>query len=136
MTDRRTCWLDHGCTTLTEGQTKMIAFVLSRFVDGCNIGTQWCRIISIGWILSQWVTMLRYCVWCSIYLPLAKSCASILTILHPIACEETRASVRFSCFVYNVRFFLLIARSSIVSGQEWFITLLKSNTKDFEVVLF
>ena len=48
----------------------------------------------------------------------------MLTILHPIDWAEYRASVKFSCFVYNVKFFLLMARSSIVSGQEWLITLL------------
>jgi hypothetical protein len=45
--------------------------------------------------------------------------------LHPIAWDEDRARVRFSSLVYSVRFFLLIARSSIVSGQEWLMILLK-----------
>lgn len=54
-------------------------------------------------------------------------CASMLTTLQPMACEEVRASVRFSSFVYRDRFFLFIARSSIVSGQEWFMTLLEKS---------
>uniref|UniRef100_A0A182VGJ5 Uncharacterized protein n=1 Tax=Anopheles merus TaxID=30066 RepID=A0A182VGJ5_ANOME len=51
-------------------------------------------------------------------------------MLQPIACEDTNASVRFSNLVYTVKFFLLIARSSIVSGQEW-LTILHSSMPSF-----
>lgn len=57
--------------------------------------------------------------------PLVRSWASMFIILQPIAWAEDRASVKFSCFLYSVRFFLLIVRSSMVSGQEWLIILLK-----------
>lgn len=58
--------------------------------------------------------------------PLVRSWASMFTMLHPIAWADERARVRFSCFLYRVRFFLLIVRSSIVSGQEWLIILLEN----------
>jgi len=48
-----------------------------------------------------------------------------------MACDEIRARVKFSCFVYRVRFFLLIARSSIVSGHEWLMILLEEKSQEF-----
>lgn len=60
--------------------------------------------------------------------PLARSWASMLTILQPILRLELRAIVKFSSFLYTVKFFLFKARGSIVSGHEWFITLLKSDS--------
>jgi hypothetical protein len=69
-------------------------------------------------------------------LPFERSWASMLTMLHPMACDETRARVKFSCFVYTVRFFLLIARSSIVSGQEWLMILLGEKKKSLPLTTF
>lgn len=67
--------------------------------------------------------------------PLDRSWASMLTTLHPIAWAELSASVRFSCFVYNVRFLRLITRSSMVSGHEWFTILLQNKKQLYLLTL-
>ena len=64
--------------------------------------------------------------------PLLKSSASMFTILQPIACADINESVRFSSFVYVFKFFLLMARSSIVSGIAKLISLLKKAYRNIE----
>lgn len=66
-------------------------------------------------------------------LPTSKSLASMLTILQPMERAEFRANVKFSSLVYRVRFFLLMALSSIVSGHEWLMILLNNNKGNFNI---
>lgn len=48
----------------------------------------------------------------------------MFTTLQPIAREDINDSVKFSSFVYVLRFRLFIARSSIVSGTAKLMSLL------------
>ena len=63
--------------------------------------------------------------------PADRSSGPMLTVVQPMEPAELIASVKFSCFLYTLRFclFRLMARSSIVLGTEWLISLLKHSSQ-------
>ena len=103
------------------GQSRTVQPVISHYTNWATRSTHYHRLLTLIICHSRPNTR------CG--LPFAKSWASMLIMLHPMACDENSARVKFSCFVYKVRFFLLIARSSIVSGHEWLMILLKQKSR-------